>query len=311
MKWWIGVALLLSLFGCHKKEAVAPPPQPVAKTKPAPPPTREPQLAVTLPPESPIPPAGVLLWLTGDDALVSAANGKVLLWRNASVPNVTAKAAAADHAPAAAANALNGHATVQFDGTDQLLMTSIDISPAAMPEGTVITVFRSKTAEKSPLRKVYGDDNGSYDRAAGLDDRGGDKNFTLFSGSGVEGYFNLEADKPYIVVDQYSPKEFSGWVNGNAALTNLGAAWGDQPDDALPNMYLGGTGTSYSEYWNGDIAEVIVYNRKLTEDERKLVEDYLAKKYGVTLTRAATPTATDTTATTATTATDTMASGSQ
>lgn len=297
MKRLLGVAIVLSLFGCHKKEE-APPPQPVAETKPAatPAPVVQPQTTATLPAGSPIPASGVLLWLTGDDALVSATNGKVQTWQNASVPNVTAKAAKPEQAPAAAANALNGHASVQFDGTDQMLMTSIDISPSRMPEGTVITLFRSKTADKSPLRKVYGDDNGGYDRAIGLDDRGGDKNFTLFSGSGVEGYFNLEVDKPYIVVDEYSPKEFSGWVNGNAALTKIAGAWGDKPEDSLPNMYIGGTGTSYSEYWNGDIAEVIVYGRKLTDAERTQVEDYLAKKYGITLTRG-TPTATGTTAT--------------
>jgi hypothetical protein len=298
MKRLMAIALVLSIFGCHKKEEPAPPPAPVAQTKPveAPKPAVQPQTGVTLPAGSPIPATGVLLWLTGDDALASAQSSKVQGWQNAGVPNVTAKPAQPDHAPAAAANALNGHATVQFDGTDQMLMTSIDISPARMPEGTVITVFRSKTADKSPLRKVYGDDNGSYDRAIGLDDRAGDKNFTLFSGSGVEGYFNLEADKPYIVVDEYSPKEFSGWVNGNAALTKIPAAWGDKPEDSLPNMYIGGTGTSYSEYWNGDIAEVIVYGRKLTDTERTQVEDYLAKKYGMTLTRGA-ATTTDTTAT--------------
>lgn len=298
MKRFLGLALVLSLIACKKQEAPAPPPQPAAEVKPAaaPAPVVQPQTAATLPAGSPIPASGVLLWLTGDDALTSAANGKVLTWQNASVPNVTAKAAKPEQAPAAAANALNGHATVQFDGTDRMLMTSIDISPSRMPEGTVITVFRSKTADKSPLRKVYGDDNGGYDRAIGLDDRGGEKNFTLFSGSGVEGYFNLEAGKPYIVVDQYSPKEFSGWVNGNPALTKLVAAWGEKPEDALPNMYIGGTGTSYSEYWNGDIAEVIVYGRALTDAERTQVEDYLAKKYGITLTRVA-ATATDTSAT--------------
>ncbi len=298
MKRFLGVALVLSLIACKKQETPAPPPQPAAEVKPAaaPAPVVQPHTAATLPAGSPIPASGVLLWLTGDDALASATNGKVLTWQNASVPNVTAKAAKPEQAPVAAANALNGHATVQFDGTDRTLMTSIDISPARMPEGTIITVFRSKTADKSPLRKVYGDDNGGYDRAIGLDDRGGEKNLTLFSGSGVEGYFNLEVDKPYIVVDQYSPKEFSGWVNGNPALTKLAAAWGEKPEDALPNMYIGGTGTSYSEYWNGDIAEVIVYGRTLTDAERTQVEDYLAKKYGITLTRVA-ATATDTSAT--------------
>lgn len=294
----LSVALMLVVFGCHKTEETAPAPQPAAQTKPAPAaePTPQPQAAATLPANSPIPASGVLLWLTGDDAMTSATNGKVETWKNTAVPNVTAKAAKPEQAPAAAANALNGHATVQFDGTDRMLMTNIDISPARMPEGTIITVFRSKTADKSPLRKVYGDDNGGYDRAVGLDDRAEDKNFTLFSGSGVQGYFSLEVDKPYIVVDEYSAKEFSGWVNGNPALTKVAAAWGEKPDEALPNMYIGGTGTSYSEFWNGDIAEVIVYGRLLTDAERTQVEDYLAKKYGVTLTRGAVPT-TDTTGT--------------
>ena len=299
MKRLLGVVLALSLFGCQKQEFPAPPasapaPKPLVAATPAP----QPQPTVTLPAGSPIPASGVLLWLAGDDALATAKDGKVLTWQNAKVPGATATAVHADHPPAAAANALNGHATVQFDGTDQMLMTSVDIAPSRMPEGTVITVFRSKTADKNPLRKVYGDDNGGYDRSVGLDDRGGEKNFTLFAGSGVTGYFTLEVDKPYILVDEYSLKEFSGWVNGNAALTKIAADWGDKPGDALPNMYLGATGTSYSEYWNGDIAEVIVYGRKLTDSERTQVEDYLAQKYGIALTRGAAATAT--TGTTAT-----------
>jgi hypothetical protein len=283
MKYTIAVALSLSLFAC-KKEEPAPPPAPVVAQKakpPAPVPVAPTQTAVTLPAGSPIPGTGVLLWLAGDDALTSAKDGKVHSWQNAAVPGGTAKAVQDDHPPAAVANAINGHAAVQFDGTNQMLMTSIDIGPKQMPEGTVITVLRTKTAEKSPLRKVYGDDNGDYDRAVGLDDRG-DKNFTLFSGSGVTGYFPIEVDKTYIVVDQYSPKEFSGWVNGAAALSKVAADW---QDDALPNMYIGGSGNVYEEYWNGDVAEVIVYARKLSDAERTQVEDYLAKKYGVALTR--------------------------
>ena len=112
---------------------------------------------------------------------------------------------------------------------------------------------------------------------------GAQLNATAFTGNGVAGYFQLEKDKTYIVVDRYSPKEFSGWVNGAVALDKTAADW--QPEEALPNMYIGGTGTSYNEFWNGDIAEVIVYARKLTDDERKQVEDTLAKKYGVTIIR--------------------------
>jgi len=36
-------------------------------------------------------------------------------------------------------------------------------------------------------------------------------------------------------------------------------------------------------FWNGDIAEVIVYAKRVSLDERKRVETYLALKYGITL----------------------------
>jgi Concanavalin A-like lectin/glucanases superfamily len=286
MKRIVLVALLL--VACRRHETPAPDtaaPAPAATatttTREETPPPPPPQTATALPAGAGMPAQGVLLWLRADDA--TAKDGKLQTWANPLVPNGSASPAQADKPPAVVPNALNGHAVVRFDGTDQMLLTTIDIRPARMPEGTIITVFNSRTADKSPLRKLYGDDDGGYDRAAGLDDRGGEKNFTLFTGSGVAGYFTLEKDTTYVLVDEYSATSFSGWVNGKAALTNEKADW--DPLHALPNVYLGGTGTSYQEYWNGDLAEVLVYARKLTDAERTSVEDSLAKKYGVTLTR--------------------------
>jgi hypothetical protein len=105
----------------------------------------------------------------------------------------------------------------------------------------------------------------------------------VFTGRGVEGYFALRAGETYLTVDQYTATDFSGWVNGAATLTKVQAGW----DEALPNLYIGGTGTSYDEPWQGDIAEIIVYGRVLTDAERMQIEDYLAAKYDVTLQRRA------------------------
>jgi len=85
----------------------------------------------------------------------------------------------------------------------------------------------------------------------------------------------------YVTADQFTTTDFSGWVDGKPTLTKSPAHW----DEALPNMYIGASGTSYNEYWQGDIAEVIVYARVLNDQERMQVEDYLGKKYGVTISR--------------------------
>jgi hypothetical protein len=290
----IPFALVVALVACKKQESAPVPAQDTAPkaetTTTAAPAPAAPQTPATLAAGAPIPPNGVLLWLAGDDALASATGGKVQSWKNAQVPNGSATAVRPDGMPAAIANAINGHAAVRFDGTNQQLVTTIDIGPKRMPEGTIIAVFNSKTADPLPLRKVYGDDNGGYDRAAGLDNRGEPKNYTVFTGNGVSGYFQLEPNKNYLTVDEFSSNTFSGWVNGKSALSKEAAAWADE---ALPNMYLGGTGTSYEEYWNGDLAEIIVYARILSDAERTQVEDYLAKKYGIALDR--TPATTSTT----------------
>ena len=40
-------------------------------------------------------------------------------------------------------------------------------------------------------------------------------------------------------------------------------------------------GERYTQWWNGDLAELIIYNRALTPAERLAVEDYLNAKYEV------------------------------
>lgn len=283
-KKFIALALCLTaLVACKKKEE-APAPAPVTATHATATeaPTSPPQtMGVTLPAGAPIPASGVVLWLVADDAKAGA-DGKISSWSNAAVPGATATADKPELQPSLASAALNGHAAVRFDGEQNMLMTNVDISPAKMPDVTIFAVFTSKTDKKAPLRKLYGDDNGAYDRAAGLDTRGGDHNYTVFAGSAdVLGYFDLKADTPYITADQFTKSDFSGWVNGKAALQKVAATWGE----ALPNLYIGGTGTSYHEMWQGDLAEMIVYGRVLTDPERMQVEDYLGKKYGVAIAR--------------------------
>jgi hypothetical protein len=282
--------VMLVLGNCKKKdEAAAPQPEashPVSASSVARTPAPKglsPIPNVVLAADAPIPGSGLALWLIGDDAAKSAGGGKLASWTNPLLPNVSASASEATSQPAVAANAINGHAAVRFDGEANMLMTNIDISPASWPDVTVFTVFNSATDVNNPLRSVYGDDNGDYDRAAGLDDRSGDaNNYVIFTGDkGVAGYFVVKPNQSYLSCDQYTATEFKGWIDGKPSLTRSEIHWGE----ALPNMYIGGTGTSFNQFWKGDIAEMIVYARVLADAERTQIEDYLAKKYGVALAR--------------------------
>ncbi|HUJ12696.1 MAG TPA: hypothetical protein VL284_02815 [Thermoanaerobaculia bacterium] len=273
----------LCLLACSKKEEPVAVPQPAPVTPKIVTRTREPQP----PPEtSPhpgtwsIPPRGVALWLVADDARTEF-GGNLTTWTNEYVPTAKASADRLEMQPIVITNAINQHSVIRFDGVSNIMETNIDISPQGMPDATIFAVFSSHTAAPSPLRKVYGDDDGGFDRAAGLDDRAGDKNYSVFTGSGVAGDFTLSMNETYLTCDQFTKSDLSTWVDGKAMLDKVACSWGT----ALPHMFIGGSGTSYHEPWQGDIAEIIVYERVLSELERMQVEDYLGKKYGIALTR--------------------------
>lgn len=51
----------------------------------------------------------------------------------------------------------------------------------------------------------------------------------------------------------------------------------------LPELAIGAVGTGHARDLEGAVGEVITYNRKVSEAERKRIESYLALKYGITL----------------------------
>jgi hypothetical protein len=279
-------AALLALAACQK-------PAETPTTTSAPPPAAEttataPVAKYVPPPDvsvanAPVPTGGLSLWLRADSGVIAGADGKVSAWAVEGSP-VKAEAKAPEQQPTLAQNAIGGKPAIHFDGGTQMLEANLNIDPAASPELTVIAVFTSETDAASPLRKLYGADDGSYDRAAGLDDRGEAMNYTIFGGgAGVVPIMKLAANTPYLTVDSYDQpkKKLNVWVNGAPAKQNFDIDNGA----SLDKFYIGGTGTVYHEPWFGNVAEMLVYHRVLTDEERKKIEDYLAAKYGIKLTR--------------------------
>ncbi|HEX7150390.1 MAG TPA: hypothetical protein VF618_02805 [Thermoanaerobaculia bacterium] len=238
----------------------------VIPPKPEPPPAK---------PVDPIPMAGVALWLTGDDALSQATANKLASW-SGKIEGITASTENPAGRPVVMPRLLNNHAVVRFDGVDDMLATNIDFSPQGMPQATVFTVFSSNTAAQAPLRKLYGNDDGNFDRGVGLDTRSG-TNYGVFTGEGVASYFAIEPRRFYLTADEYTKTGFSAWVDGRKTVTDLPTRWGE----TQLMLHVGGTGPVWFEPWHGDIAEMIVYNRTLTAAERKEVEKYLTDKYAL------------------------------
>ena len=69
------------------------------------------------------------------------------------------------------------------------------------------------------------------------------------------------------------------WINGSgASATNAASTSQINPITS----YTGATFGKYaSNYFNGDFAEAIIFNRNLSSEERLSVEIYLGKKYNI------------------------------
>ena len=76
---------------------------------------------------------------------------------------------------------------------------------------------------------------------------------------------------------------FKMYTNGSQkALATSGTSVASVPSSLYIGRYFTGSGF-YDRYFKGYIGEIIMYDRALTTEERKAVEKYLGKKWGVKL----------------------------
>lgn len=71
------------------------------------------------------------------------------------------------------------------------------------------------------------------------------------------------------------------YLNGRAGTPVTDAAFNATSKFAFCNWYIGGLPTIATSFFDGSVAEVIVYDRALSDAERNKVEDYLNKKYRI------------------------------
>jgi len=77
-----------------------------------------------------------------------------------------------------------------------------------------------------------------------------------------------------------------GYGNGVSLLPDGGRSYTETiPTNTDELFYIGDNGETTGFPWVGYISEIIIYDRALKKEERQSVEDYLAKKYSIKITR--------------------------
>ncbi len=231
--------------------------------------------------------SSLVLWLTAEDAYtddgcsIPVADdgdpvGCLVDW-SGNFRHVTE----ATNGPSYFTNVVNGQPVVRFDGIDDLLAG--DLSVNGLDEMTIIAVNQTLKTETNPLQEtiVFWDETDSWG-SVGLDAMQDKVSWRFGTGQVNNNHTYtrttpLGTDFTLTTISKMSDTE-NLYVNGENVLT-VGGRWTPITNtDSL--FWLGHTPGSWYE---GDIAEVIVYNAALTDTALTHVDLYLMDKYDIDL----------------------------
>jgi len=235
------------------------------------------------------------LWLDASDPNgngTSPSSGSVLSsWKDKSGNNrhtSLLNAGSGYTSPSYYGNQINGKSIIRFTRTSGVIGSGysapLDIRAMTSPEITIFTVYKQGT--RSGDQAVWGCDNGAWDRfffsSRATDFDMGSVSFGNVSPFTVNVTGAGQLGQLKCLTAVYSK---AGGTDGSAIYFNgqLVTKFTDQTTmgtDALNAIRIGLDGDD--NFFNGDMAEMIVYNRKLSLCEITQVNRYLNQKYGVT-----------------------------
>ncbi|QTE24032.1 T9SS type A sorting domain-containing protein [Polaribacter cellanae] len=182
--------------------------------------------------------------------------------------------------PTLTTNSLNGQSVITFDGVDDHIVTNLSINAGVFPNLTVIALYVPRIDGSGG---VWGEDDEGWDRF--ILDKGTNLNSMVSKGTGPElnitGIFPRLT--PVITTVAYQEDVTNGstvYANGKPQRTFTS----NFAPEASNNLHIGDIGsTSGAYYFDGNIAELMVFGKSINLAERIIIENYLAAKYGLTL----------------------------
>jgi hypothetical protein len=177
--------------------------------------------------------------------------------------------------PTIVSNQLNGLPVIRNSATGFFECVNIEMQP----DSTVIAVAKLSSTTADYQRLVHWN---IYEDAYGFFGCDNSQNFATFFGDG--GWFDTNANTPnQSVLGSFN---ILGCVNSSGvatpyyngtALNNKDGSVATVTGIRIFNGASGGDG----QFWQGDIVELIIYNRAITTLERQQVEAYLNTRYAI------------------------------
>tara|TARA_R100001510_G_scaffold57511_1_gene65888 strand:+ start:6036 stop:8576 length:2541 start_codon:yes stop_codon:yes gene_type:complete len=232
--------------------------------------------------------SGLQLWLKAD-ALSHASGTALVSWADSSGNGRLASQADSSKQPVYRTEGVNGQPYVRFDGSDDAMEVPFEAFFNS-EEFTVFTVAKhSATGGDLPILSsdavgyslIYDVSSGSNGKARATWKESSSTDFIDTVAASIR---NTDAFiLTYTMKDTSEPADAQSdtaklFINGDEKATQTSGV------DYIPNTSANlKIGEKSGDFFQGDIYEILIYNRALTISERENVEGYLSYKYGINL----------------------------
>ena len=216
-------------------------------------------------------------------------NGQsITVWDNSSLTSNPTRDANGSGTPTYldATNGINGHSAVHFSGNGFLDVTHTFVGTA----DSVFVVFRTTSTDAArgysgnAAQNMLGDRTNLVVWNVGV--TAGNAEYNIYNGTGPDngwshdtgGVVNSGRAHSISVTRNVSSVTMSTDGGTPSSTTYPGAGFDDY-FNTIGGGYLNGSGVG--DFFTGDIAEIIIYNRSLTTTEYNSVNAYLVEKFAV------------------------------
>lgn len=221
--------------------------------------------------------AGLVAWYDASD-LVLANGDPVASWPDKSGNGRTLTQGTAAARPSYVASGIGGKPAVRGDGVDDMLSYASGPTPFLTAGWTLITVARPIGAANATSRRLFSAaaDTGG-DTSQFLIFRSTNENVKLFALNAIRSELTRVAEEAVVGAFTNDLSTLRGHKNGTQASSVAFTT------AATVSRLAWFANVSATEYENADLSEGLLYNRALTDAERKQNEAYLGGKYTITV----------------------------
>ena len=208
------------------------------------------------------------LWLDASDSSTITFNGSdASAWADKSGNGKNCVQGTPSRQPTYNATGMNSKGTLIFDGSN----TTMENAGLSVTQPNTIIIVASQDVQGSN-KKMFDAINASpqlIESGSVSDD------IQMYAGSNVSSIASIVTiGDPFVCSAVFNGG--SSYLYFNGAYANLGNVGANN----LTN-YIVGADHSIADFWNGKISEILVFDKALSDAERRRVEDYAITKWGI------------------------------